>query len=47
MSMAALVVEIMVVGVQTWMALLLWVVGFLGYGVIHKPLSLLDMHGCG
>ena len=45
MSTAALIVEILVIGVQAGMTILLWAIGLLGYGVVHKPLSLLDAHG--
>jgi len=45
MSTTALVVEVLVIGIQSGVALLFWFIGFLGYGVIHKPLSLLDAHG--
>ena len=45
MSTTASIVEVLVVGIQSGVAILLWAVGLLGYGVLHKPLFLLDMHG--
>jgi hypothetical protein len=45
MSTIALIVEILVIGIQAGTTVLLWAVGMLGYGVLHKPLSLLDAHG--
>ena len=45
MSTTAVIVEILIIGVQSGVAVLLWAIGLLGYGVVHKPLSLLDAHG--
>ncbi|GEM_PF-4214887 len=45
MSTVILMVEILIIGIQAGMGLLLLAMGLLGYGVIHKPLSLLDAHG--
>jgi len=44
-STTTLVIEILVIGIQAGVGLLLWAIGMLGYGVIHKPLSILDAHG--
>ncbi len=45
MSTTVLVVEILVIGIQAGITILLLAIGLLGYGVVHKPLSLLDAHG--
>lgn len=45
MSTTAIIVEVLIIGIQCGMTILLWAMGLLGYGVIHKPLSLLDAHG--
>ncbi len=45
MSTTALIIEILVIGIQSGVAILLWAIGILGYGVLHKPLFLLDVHG--
>lgn len=45
MSIAAVMVEILVVGIQAWLAVMLWALGYLGHGVVLKPLSLLAAHG--
>ena len=45
MGTTALIIEILVIGVQTSIALFLWALGFFGYGVVYKPLSLLKSTG--
>ena len=45
MSAAVFIVENLVIGIQAGVGLLLWLIGMMGFGVLHKPLFLLDMHG--
>ena len=45
MSAVVSIVEILIIGIQAGVGVILWAIGSLGYGVVHKPLSLLDAHG--
>ncbi len=45
MGATMLIAEILIGGIQAGVAILLWAIALLGYGVLHKPLFLFDMHG--